>query len=206
MNCREFEDKIPEYLEGILDAGMEKLMAEHRISCTGCARAVKIHEFVLATLNNTEPVKAPAGLAEKIMAAAEAEKAPARVKLFPGYREYFFGAAALVIAAFGLINLIGFILGIPGVKTAADQFSTGWENIPDLSTTVQGWMSGIQAAFWQIASYQGFYTLYTPVQIPYLSLEMPVYTLGAYAAILIIPTLGAWIYLRNYLAEGMVSR
>ena len=206
MNCREFEDKVTEYLEGILDAGMEKLMAEHRISCPGCARAVKIHEFVLATLNNTEPVKAPAGLAEKIMAAAEAEKAPAHVKLFPGYQEYFFGAAALVIAAFGLINLIGFILGIPGVKTAAERFSTGWENIPDLSTTVQGWMSGIQAAFWQIASYQGFYTLYTPVQIPYLSLEVPVYYLGAYAAILIMPTLGAWMYLRNYLAEGMVSR
>jgi hypothetical protein len=206
MNCREFEDKIPEYLEGILDERLEKLMDEHRITCAGCARAVKIHEYVLATLDNTEPVKAPAGLAEKILAAAEAEKAPAPVKQFPGYREYFLGAAALVAAAFGIFNLIGYILGTPGVKTASERFTVGWGNIPDFSTTLQGWMSGIQAAFWQVASYKGFYSLYTPVQIPYFSHEVSVFYLGVYAAILIIPTLAAWMYVRNYLAAGMVSR
>jgi hypothetical protein len=198
VNCREFENTIPEYLEGILDAETERLMTEHRLSCRDCACAVKIHEYVLVTLNNTERVKAPAGLAEKILAAAEADKVPARVRKFPKYSANISLAAAFVFATLAFFNLIVYILENPGVRTAADRLISGWNSISDWPSIMQGWIVSAQAA---VESSRGMYDiLFTPVQIPYISFCVPSYFFIAYAVTLICLTLNAWVYFRDTLS------
>ena len=195
MNCREFENTIPEYLEGILDAETERLMTEHRLSCRDCACAVRIHEIVFSALNTAGQIKAPAGLTEKILALAEEEKVPARGNVFPKYLSL---AAAFVFAALGFFNLIVFILGKPGARTAADRLISGWNSIPDWPVIMQGWMLSAQAA---VESSRGMYDiLFTPVQIPYISFSVPSYFFIAYAVTLICLTLSAWVYFRDTLS------
>jgi hypothetical protein len=201
MDCKEFEDKIPEYLEKTLDAYTERLMAEHRRSCRDCACALKIHEYVFITLNNTECVKAPAGLAEKILAAVETDKVSARVKWFPKYSAYISLTAAFVFAGLGLFNLIIFILAQPGVRTAANKLYSALVNTPDWSIIVQGWVSSLQTSLWQIAPFQDIYrTLSTTIQIPYFSYNVPVYFLGAYAVTIMFLTFSVWVYFRDPLS------
>ncbi|MFA6472122.1 MAG: zf-HC2 domain-containing protein [Candidatus Latescibacterota bacterium] len=195
MNCREFEDMIPEYLEGILDAETERLLTEHRLSCRDCACAVKIHEIVFSALNTAVQIKAPAGLTEKILALAEEDTVPARGNVFPKYLSL---AAAFVFAALGFFNLIVYILENPGVRTASDRLISVWNSIPDWPAIMQGWMVSAQTA---AESSRGMYDiLFTPVQIPYISFCVPSYFLIAYAVTLICLTLSAWVYFRDTLS------
>ena len=84
MNCREFEDKVAAYIEGALSGEPLREMESHRASCPKCARLAELHQVMFAALNDTQPVHAPRGLADRIFAAAEAEESvPATGNIVP---------------------------------------------------------------------------------------------------------------------------
>ena len=81
MNCHDFEDNMAPYIDGFPDGDLKNAMDEHRAKCPACARLAEAHSLVVKSLNMAEPVKAPAVLADRILAQVEAkaagEKAPA---------------------------------------------------------------------------------------------------------------------------------
>lgn len=74
MNHREFEDKVAAYIEGALSGEPLREMEAHRAACQKCARIAELHEAMFAALNDSPPVRAPRGLADRILAAAGAEE------------------------------------------------------------------------------------------------------------------------------------
>lgn len=74
MKCNEFEDNIATYIDDFLDDDLRSEMDEHRAACPACARLAKAHSFIMKSLDNTEPVKAPAGLADSILSRIGAEE------------------------------------------------------------------------------------------------------------------------------------
>ena len=102
IDCRIFDEHIAAFVDGSLKGGLFRGMEEHRASCPSCERLVNVHKVVLASLNTAEPVPAPAGLAERILAAvAETEK----VFSFKRFR-----SLSPVFAAAGLLTAAAFIL------------------------------------------------------------------------------------------------
>ncbi|MCE5251421.1 hypothetical protein LLG96_14505 [bacterium] len=73
MKCTEFEDNIAAYLEGFIDENLRRAMDEHRTACPACARLAKAHSLILKSLDAAEPVKAPDGLADRILAGIAGE-------------------------------------------------------------------------------------------------------------------------------------
>ena len=77
MDFKQFEENVAAYVEGLLDEKMMRAMDAKRAECPECDNLARVHENILAALNSTEPVKAPAGLEQRILAAVEAEEAEA---------------------------------------------------------------------------------------------------------------------------------
>ena len=73
MKCSDFEKNIEAYFEGSLNAEQLKVMEEHRGSCASCARLARVHSFIIASLDNTETVRAPEELTGKVLASVESE-------------------------------------------------------------------------------------------------------------------------------------
>ena len=73
MDCREFEKNITAFVEGSLKIALHRNMEEHRVSCPKCAKLAEVHRVIFASLNNTKPMKAPAGLADRILSAVQSE-------------------------------------------------------------------------------------------------------------------------------------
>ena len=71
MNCREFELNMSAYIDGSLPADEYKKMESHKAGCAECAKLVRIQKLISASLVNVEPVKAPTGLADRILKAVE---------------------------------------------------------------------------------------------------------------------------------------
>jgi len=75
MNYNEFEEHVAEYVEGLLDSGLRLRMEEKRSQDPACDQLARLHEDILAALQQTPELKAPAGLRERILAATAAEEA-----------------------------------------------------------------------------------------------------------------------------------
>ena len=210
IDCRTFEEHVAAYADGLLDKTLRKSLDEHRAACTSCDSQARIHDFVLATLNNTEPVAAPRGLENRILAAVEAYRSETAAATHPYPR---FGMIAASIAAFGSLAASVIFIGKLLWKNSAG-IGTGIEQIGTLGTVVQATKTSFAMAAYMAQGYlQGWLAtvqpripeqlLYVlklaiePVQIPYLSFSMPVYTLIVIAALPFI--------LRPYLSDSSYS-
>ena len=210
IDCRTFEEHVAAYADGLLDKTLRKALDEHRAACTSCDRQARIHDFVLATLNNTEPVAAPQGLENRIFAAVEVYNSETAAAAHPYPR---FGMIAASIAAFGSLAASVIFIGKLLWKNSTE-ISTGIEQIGTLGTIVQATKTSFVMAVYMARGYlQGWLAtvqpripeqlLYVlklviePVQIPYLSFSLPVYLLIVMAALPLI--------LRPYLSDSSYS-
>ncbi|OGG04519.1 MAG: hypothetical protein A3F83_03760 [Candidatus Glassbacteria bacterium RIFCSPLOWO2_12_FULL_58_11] len=75
MDYNEFEEYVADYVEGFLDSGLRLRMEEKRRQDPACDQLARLHESILAALQQTPELKAPAGLRERNLAAAAAEEA-----------------------------------------------------------------------------------------------------------------------------------
>ena len=106
MDCKQFESNIAAYAEGAVPEHIRRLMETHRLNCQTCESLARIHEFVLHSLDETEHVKAPAGLADKILAASQAEAVQSQRVPFPwrSLVPHLAAAAAMFFAGFYMFS------------------------------------------------------------------------------------------------------
>ena len=187
MDCSEFEKYIPAWLDGMADAGILETMERHRSECVECARLLKIHEYIFATLESTEPMAAPTGLTERILAAAAAEEVA--VTVTPMHRRFLMAisAAAFVLLGGALAGLAGFLLRSPRVLDISDSVSTNWTYLFEWPLLVKAWFLGLLTRQWM-------QMLVSPIHISSLGLTVPVFLVAAYVLLLGVLGLFAWNY------------
>lgn len=193
MNCKEFEDKIAAFAEGLLDPILMSKMDEHRSNCPVCARFAEAYNLILMSLNSTEPVKSPKGLTERILAsiespAVESVYVPASVKPIHKYWAIAAAVAAVGSLAAAMISLSGII----------------YKSIPELTGGIINTapvLSRITMVFQRMHSLiaelqineqlqHGLKLLTEPLNVPYLSHPVPIY----YVAALAVVAFSAWSY------------
>ncbi|MBT4485760.1 MAG: hypothetical protein HOC71_18990 [Candidatus Latescibacteria bacterium] len=207
IDCRIFEDNVAAYVEGLSEGNLLDGMLKHRASCTSCDRLAQVHTMILASLNETEPVRAPVGLADRILAAVEVEQA--ETERAPGFRRFgifstaLATAGSLVAASIAIIGLINF--QILSINPQSSNFDFFW-----ILASKGNWFTVAVTAWAHLASFVLTAKEYTaalipnllpestsifinPVQIPMLSMSFPPY----YFAALMLFALYAWSYLRT---------
>jgi hypothetical protein len=188
MNCTQFEERIPEFLSDMMDTAGRLAMEEHRDRCPECAKVLKLHEFVMCALDTAEPVKAPAGLTERILAAAAAEEALARPKFFR--LRTLIPAAAAFVLIFGALGRLGaFIFGAPGVRDMSESVAMNWNLLYEWPLLLKAWSLGLLGQPW-------VQSLLEPVHFTALSLSIPLYFFVLYAGLLGVLALYARSYFR----------
>jgi len=198
FDCETFEEHIAAYSDSLLKGNLLTAMNDHRAVCSACDRKAHAHEYVLSSLNNAAPVKAPAGLYNRILAAVsayEAEKAESFMKLPKSW------AAAVLIAATGLfiaalIPLSRFISGtITNFETPV--LPENPIHLDPVKTQLSSWILQLYSAMAeaQITVYlQRIAVLAVePVQLPMLSFSVPAY----YFAALALLSVSAWYSMRE---------
>ncbi len=188
MNCHEFENNIVPYIDGFIDDNLRQLMDKHRSICTVCARLAKAHSLVMKSLNCPEPVHAPEGLTDRILAAVEQYEWETAAVPSPYQRfgviaasiSAFSSLAALVffIARYFLKNFTTVVAGIERIGTIDTIIQTSKSSFVMDLILLQDYIQGKVASI-QIPA-QVIYLLrwaVEPVQIPYLSFSLPVYAL-----------------------------
>jgi hypothetical protein len=66
MKCDEFEDKYSIFIDEGGSREEKAALLEHRTNCEACNRFAKAYNAVVASLNNTSPITAPAGTMERV--------------------------------------------------------------------------------------------------------------------------------------------
>jgi len=202
VDCRVFEDNVAAYVDGFLKGKLLGAMDRHRASCYSCARHANAHTIVAASLNTAEPLKAPEGLAERILAAVEAEaveseKAFGVLKLFKKYSTLPAAAAIFSLAAAFVIIIGGFIKQLTTTIYMPDSLSAVFSNITALPLLLQAWIAAkIPADSWYLINF-----LSEPVEIPYISLSLPPFYFG----MLIFFAASVWIYFSLPITPGMTT-
>ncbi len=168
MNCRDYQDLIPEFLDGTIDRGLGTAVDSHIETCPRCARALAFHRAVFEALETTEPVKAPEGLADRILAAAEAETA---YETAANSRPRFFlmlpvAAAACILGT--VAYFISIILRTPVVHVTS-------ENILGRLAALQYAPAMIKASICGMIATDWFATATAPVTVPGMGYDLPVY-------------------------------
>ena len=123
MDYKEFEKHVADYVEGLCDERLRRRMEEKRREDPACDRLARMHENILAALQDTPEVKAPAGLSERILAAVEAEESQIAAER-KSFREYVL--SSLPIAACAVAALTGLFYTLKANLYTAAQFSLGW--------------------------------------------------------------------------------
>ncbi len=176
MNCQEFETRIPEYLDGVADGFVIRVMDEHRNACKDCSFLLKLHEQVLLALNETEPVSAPEGLADRILAAAAAEEAVTQPSIVPRWASALFAAAVLFVAG-AFLRLGSFITQTTGAGDGVSGFSLNWIMLLEWPLLLKAWLLGFLARPW-------VQTLLEPVYFDTFGLSVPIFFFAAYLLVL----------------------
>ena len=207
MNCHEFEENIAAFVDGKLEGELLAAMTGHRQSCSSCGRLADAHDFVLASLDNAEPVMAPKGLKSSILNAVEAyeaetSKAAARRSVFGNRVAAFAAAGSLVAALLPLSKLL--VKRFPDIVLTMERMNKTEESL----VTIEAFFSAIRVQASIILLYiqnqftgirlpgQWFHVLNRiaePIQIPYLSFSMPPYTMAAFVILSVI----SWYYIYN---------
>lgn len=201
MNCRQFKTHIPEYLEGMADRELLREIDVHRASCTACAKTLALHRYVFSSLTSAEPVKAPAGLAERILAAAEAETAPAPIAMKPWYTRavYLPVAAAVACIAGALANLVHLITAPANINAVFVAATVKADSFTDVVYSALGQLYGFIFLLWGRFCDQ-------PVILPDLKVSIPLYLLALIPLVLGVLVWSTWTYFTSPIAQGIYTK
>jgi len=86
MKCRECENNLAAYIDGMLSDEVKRRVEEHIGTCRDCAGQLAMQRMIASSLSGVKPVGAPKGLADRILAAA-AKNRPENVVDFTASRE-----------------------------------------------------------------------------------------------------------------------
>lgn len=80
MNCRQFQNKLYEYVEGSLDAGAQAAVEKHLEACAACRQRVQQERDVARSLAEgfkraSEGLELPAEVGRRVLAAVAEERA-----------------------------------------------------------------------------------------------------------------------------------
>jgi len=189
MNCTQFEERIPEFLGDMLEHSERGIMEHHRDVCPECAKLLKLHEYIICALDTAEPVKAPDGLTERILAAAAARETAAQPK-FLTFWKIMPAAAAFVLIAVALSRLSDFIFRTPGVRDITENVAMNGNLLYDWPVLLKAWFLGLLGQPW-------VQTLMEPVHFTAFSLSVPLYFFILYAGMLGILAMYARSYFRS---------
>jgi len=221
MDYREFEEHVADYVEGLCDESLRQRMDAKRAEDPACDQLARLHENILAALQDTPEVKAPAHLSERILAAVEAEESQLAAEN-KSFREYVLSSlpiAASVAAAFtGLFytfkaNLYGAArIGLGWVQTfsgwfgaesgelaaqadksvsAGNQALAGWVKLMGEST--ESTSATLLGWLQTVGSLLNY-----PVEVPFFTFTLPVYYLITTAVL--AATL--WFFRESFLLSG----
>jgi len=120
MECRNFQEKLSEYIDDILSSQEKVTMDEHLRSCEECATALADLKKTVESVKNLESLEPPAWMTQRIMARVRAEAQSGKglfQKLFcPLHIKLPVGAIATV--AIALTTLYIFRIIEPEIKIA----------------------------------------------------------------------------------------
>ena len=197
MNCREYQNLIPEFLDGTIDRGLGTAVGSHIETCPRCERALAFHRAVFEALETAEPLKAPAGLADRILAVAEAETAsshalrPSRFRLLLAIPV---AAAACVLGA--VAYLITVITQTPAAHVAS-------ESILSRLATLQYVPSMLKASIYGMIATDWFATAAAPVSVPGMGFDLPVYFIVFCGTMMTLTAAAAWTFFNAPLTVGL---
>ena len=132
MDYKEFEEHVANYAEGLCDERLRRRMEEKRREDPSCDQLARMHENILAALQDTPEVKAPANLSERILAAVEAEDSRIAAER-KSFREYVL--SSLPIAACAAAAFTGLFYTFKDNLNVLAQSGLGW------SRAFSGWFS-----------------------------------------------------------------
>jgi hypothetical protein len=165
MNCWEFEQHVADYVEGGLDEKLRRRMDEARAANFACDQLACVHEQILVALEETPQVKAPAGLADRIMAEARIQEHLFAAEQRAFRRGIWLGVVAAAVSAVALsIFLFMFDLNT-GAATLATVKAIGNDWMAMVSSTLFSWFKATGAA------------MKSSVNLPLLGNPAPVYML-----------------------------
>ena len=192
MDFKQFEENVAAYVEGLLDEKMMRAMEAKRAECPECDNLACLHENILAALNSTEPVKAPAGLEQRILAVVEAERAEAAALQKTKRRAL---VVSLSAAAAVLAGLVPFLIGALG-KGAASIPDTS-EGFSIVIIFAARWWAGVETMFFIVTDSNRWPSLQLLMQyltqrieIPNVPVTIPGYYLFALVSALAVM---AWV-------------
>ena len=165
MDYQEFEQNVADYVEGALDDQLRERMDAARAADPACDQLARLHEQILAALDETPEVEAPAGLAEKIIAAAQV-----RNRLVEAERKAFKRGIWLgIIGALAGAVTLGVFMYLLDLRTDAATLETavaaGDSWLTSASATLYGWMEAVG----KVMNYD--------VALPVIELSVPLYLL-----------------------------
>ena len=73
MNCKEFDDKISQYIDGELNKDEEKAFLDHSNHCQRCQNTLENTKRMIGSLEDLKHMKAPENLSKNIIQALELE-------------------------------------------------------------------------------------------------------------------------------------
>ncbi len=209
-DCRDFEKYAAAFVEGCLYAELTGAMKEHLAGCQTCERTAEAHRLVYASLDYTETVRAPEGLADTILAAVQGEtvkeiKASEKTLpyFYPGELLSGLAASGLLIAAY--IFSSGMLAKrFPGIAGWMERLYAIWPELAYLSVREKliNLLSKVIPPYNEIIEL--LYEIITPlaekisylfstaIQIPYTTQTFPLY----YLAALFIVFWSTWTYLK----------
>lgn len=224
MDYKEFEEHVTDYVEGLCDESLRKRMDAKRAEDPACNQLARVHENILAALQDTPEVKAPAYLSEKILAAVETQESQLAAEN-KSFREYVLSSlpiAACVAAAFsGFFYAIKYNLNtLAQISLSWGQTFSGWFGVESGELAAQadksisagnqalaGWVklmgeSSESTSSTLLGWLQTVGSLLNyPVEVPFFTFTLPVYYLIAPAV------LGAtlWFYRELFFLSGYTA-
>ena len=196
MDFKQFEENVAAYVEGLLDEKMMRAMNAKRAECPECESLARLHENILAALESTEPVKAPAGLEQRILAAVEAETTVLQKTKRKALAVSLSAAAAL------LAGLVPFMVG--ALKQSAAGLSGASEGLSIITIFAARWWAGIETMYFiatdtnRWPSLQLFLEFFSQrIEIPNVPVTIPGYYLFALVSAL---TVVVWLT-RDYFGK-----
>lgn len=205
VDCGEFERSAAAFVDGRLDRELMTALNGHLESCAACARLVRAHRLVFASLDSAEPVMAPEGLAERILGTVRAE-ADLAVRVRERYASWrLAGTRAIGVAAYvsfsAAFSLVAWIMSSyfsEGIEVAGGSESL-WMGFLGVIDNLRGLISS------EIAAYAGDYyfirvsamiqellaRLSSSVSVPYTTYSLPfLHVIGLAITVLVL-----WRYL-----------
>jgi hypothetical protein len=75
MLCNDFEDRLTDYLDGVLEPGMHKMFAEHALRCPVCHEMLSEVKNAMQACQSATPLEAPKDLEARILLSTMPETA-----------------------------------------------------------------------------------------------------------------------------------